>query len=113
SGQSRYDTAIAVSQEAFPGDPDVDVVYVAGGANFPDALAAAPAAVKNGGPLLLTPTATLPSAVADEIDRLSPARIVVVGGTGIVSASVFSQLEALGYPTERIGGGNRYAVSEA
>jgi putative cell wall-binding protein len=111
-GASRYDTAIAVSQAAFPGDaPEVGTVYLAGGADFPDALSAAPAAVKNGGPLLLTPTAALLPAVATELTRLSPARIVVVGGTGIVSANVLAQVEALGFPTERIGGANRYETS--
>ena len=51
SGASRYETAVAVSQRHAPGVP---VAFVASGADFPDALAAASAAALAGGPLLLT-----------------------------------------------------------
>ncbi len=68
--------------------PDVPAVFVATGTNFPDALSAAAAAALVGGPLLLTPSDHLPSAVADEIKRLSPSAIYVVGGADAVSITV-------------------------
>ncbi len=113
AGTSRYTTAVEVSKAAFPNPgAGIPVVYVAQGSNYPDALAAAPAAVAEGGPLLLTDSNSLPSVVKDEIERLNPGKIVVVGGTGVVSPAVFSELRAL-VPsnTIRLGGGNRYETA--
>lgn len=107
AGASRYDTAVAISGE-FP--ENVDVAYVATGEDFSDALSAAAAAAAEGGPLLLTPREHLPSSVAAELSRLSPSRIVVAGGQGVVSSAV---LEALGRiaPTQRVAGVDRYETS--
>lgn len=108
SGSDRYSTAVAISQEYSPG---VGVVYVATGANYPDALSAAPAAAKQGGPLLLTPPTGLPSVVRAEIQRLKPALIVLVGGTGVLSNSIYSQLSKLAPKIRRDGGSDRYETS--
>ena len=93
SGSSRFATAAAISQEAFPWG--TDVVYVAHGLNFPDALAGAPAAFLGGGPLLLVRTDSIPAETSAEILRSWTSRIVILGGTGVVSDAVASQLEAL------------------
>jgi putative cell wall-binding protein len=82
---------------------------VATGANFPDALSAAAAAALVGGPLLLTPTAALPAKVLEEIKRLAPKHIYVVGGAGAVSESVLHALQPVA-PTSRLGGADRYAT---
>jgi len=105
-GASRYETAIKVSQRYAPGVP---AVYVATGTNFPDALSAAAAAAYVGGPLLLTTPTSLPAAVKTEIQRLNPAKIFVIGGTGAVSASVATQLNSIA-PVTRYGGADRYAT---
>jgi hypothetical protein len=95
AGADRYATAAAISAATFA--PDRPLVYVATGATFPDALAAAPAAAAAGGPVLLVSPTAIPSAVAAELTRLRPGRIVVVGGPGAVSESVRVALGA--YPT--------------
>lgn len=113
-GADRYATAVALSQQGYASG--ANVVYVAQGANYPDALGAAPAAASQGAPLLLTPFSSLPNLVIDEIIRLNPTRIVVVGGEGVVSAFVFSQLQALvADPAEvvRLAGADRYATARA
>lgn len=104
AGPGRYETAIATSTRYAPGVP---AVYVANGTNFPDALGAAAAAAKVGAPLLLTPADTLLASVASEIARLAPAKIVVAGGTGSVSAAVETQLAGIA-PVDRFGGQDRY-----
>ena len=47
-GATRYETAFAVVNDAFRGDDDIpelsEAVFLASGANYPDALAAGPAA---------------------------------------------------------------------
>jgi len=86
AGADRYATAAAVSAATY--GPGVPVVYLATGANFPDALAGAAAAGHTGGPLLLVAKDSLPAATKAELARLKPARIVVLGSTSVVSVSV-------------------------
>ena len=113
AGADRFGTAVAVSKSGFPnGAP---VVYLASGTNFPDALAAGPIAAHDGGPLLLTRPDALPGAIAAEIARLDPARIVIVGGTGAVTAGVQKSIAKL-VPTatvSRVAGKDRYETARA
>ncbi len=44
--------------------------------------------------MLLTPSNGLPAAVKNELSRLRPQRVVILGGTGVVSATVESQVGA-------------------
>ena len=111
AGADRYATAAAVSARAFPdGAP---VVHVATGADYPDALSGGVAAAVSGGPLLLVAPDKIPASVEAELRRLAPERIVVLGGTGAVSAALATQLTA--YATTgsltRMGGADRYATS--
>ncbi len=109
SGENRYETAAAISKRSYP-TSGVPVVYVASGLDFADALAAAPAAAHQGGPLLLTTRWTVPSATLAELKRLAPQRIVVVGAGGAVGSSVSTALAAIA-PTSRIGGADRFETS--
>lgn len=108
-GADRYATAVAISKAGYP-DAGVPVVYIASGIEFADALAAAPAAAHEGGPMLLASTDVLPEVTAAEIRRLAPDLIVVVGGEGSVGASVMTTLTKIA-PTRRIGGTDRYDTS--
>jgi putative cell wall-binding protein len=109
AGLSRYDTALAAAQRYAA---NVPAVFVATGMNFPDALSAASAAARLGGPLLLTPWAEVPVNVLDEIARLSPEKIYVVGGADVVSAHAFDQLASLA-ATERLAAIDRYGTGLA
>ena len=113
AGSNRYATAVAISQYGFPAPGSADEVVIATGNNFADALAGGPLAEARNGPVLLTDPAFLPSVVADEIVRLDPDRIVVLGGTAAVSQAVFDQLTAIQPNTVRIAGNNRYLTSVA
>jgi putative cell wall-binding protein len=110
AGADRIDGAIEVSAEAYP--EGTSVAFVASGYNFADALSAAPAAVQDDAPLLLTPGDTLPSAVAAELKRLKVAKIVIVGGPASVSTTVEKQLKKIAGVT-RLTGADRYATSLA
>ncbi len=92
AGANRYATAVDVSSSTFTASP---VAFIATGANFPDALGGGPVAGSVPGPLLLVPGSSVPSDVATELRRLGPNRIVILGGTGVVSSTVEAQLEAL------------------
>lgn len=115
SGADRYSTAVAITQATFPDGFAAPVIYLASGENFPDALAAGPAAMVQGGGVLLTRASVLPPAIAAELARLKPARIVVAGGKGAISDAVMRQVRAaVGASTTitRIGGGTRYETGE-
>jgi spore germination protein YaaH/putative cell wall-binding protein len=111
AGEDRYATAARVSAASF--SPGVPVAYVATGANFPDALAAGPAATVGGGPVLLTTASSLPSATRAELARVKPQKIYVLGGASAVSNGVLAELR--GYATsgqaERLGGADRYTTA--
>ncbi len=111
-GPDRYDTAIAASRSQFP-TGSVSTVVIATGRDFPDALSAGPLAGAYRGPVLLTPTASLPVAVIDEIARLGATKAVIVGGTGAVSSTVSDQLTAQLGPgnVDRVAGSTRYGTA--
>ncbi|MEV8214058.1 cell wall-binding repeat-containing protein [Leifsonia sp. NPDC077715] len=108
SGADRFDSAVAVSREAYPNT--APSVVVASGESFPDALAGGPVAAKLGGPLLLTLGGSLPASTSAEISRLKPARILVAGGTASISDAVVAALQKLA-PVTRVGGTDRYETS--
>ena len=60
----------------------VDVVYVASGRNFPDALVGGGLAVSMGAPMLTVEPRRIPDATATALTSLDPDRIIVLGGPG-------------------------------
>lgn len=109
AGENRMDTAVEISKKYWT---SAETVYVANGLRYADALTAGPAATKDGGPLLLAMQNSVPDNVLDEIQRLKPARIHVVGGTSVVSAGVESTLNAIA-PVTRLAGESRYETAAA
>ena len=110
AGDDRYETAVEVSKRYFS---RADTAILCTGLNFPDALAATPLSRALGGPLLLTRPDTVDTATLAELDRLQVETVYIIGGTTAVGESVETQLDALGYDTERIEGADRYATSAA
>lgn len=110
-GSDRYATAAAVSRATF--GSGVAVAYVASGTTFPDALAGGAAAGKAGAPVLLTgATSSVPAATRNELARLKPGRIAVVGGSGIIPDGQLSVLAGYtGGTVTRIAGDDRYATA--
>jgi putative cell wall-binding protein/Tol biopolymer transport system component len=103
-GADRYEVSADLSHAVFPVRPDV--AYVASGAVFSDALSGSAAAGRRGGPVLLVTKDAVPSAVKDELLRLKPREVVVLGGPATVSDAVVAQLGAT-----RVSGRDRYEVS--
>ena len=112
AGSDRYSTAAMISAEHF--GPGAAVAFVATGADFPDALTGGPAAAKAGGPILLTQKTVLPAATVSELKRLKPKKIVVLGGTGVVSAAVERALASYtSGKVSRLAGADRYSTGGA
>lgn len=115
AGADRFATAVAVSHSVIPDGRRAPVVYLTNGLNFPDALSAGPAAIRQGGVVLTTPPDWLPAVVADELERLDPERVVIVGGTGAVSGGVEEAVRAAVGPStqvDRLGGPTRFETAE-
>ena len=113
-GPERIATAIAASRDAYP-DGTARAVVLARADAFPDALAGGPLAAAARGPLLLTPTDTLPDAVAEEIERvLGDGGIVhVLGGPNAVSPAVEAAAGRLAAEVRRHGGNDRFETAVA
>ena len=110
AGEDRYSTAIEISKATYPSS-GIPVAYITTGQDFADALSAAPAAAAQGGPLLLTYPAGVPTTTIAELKRLNPAKIVVVGGPNAVSAAAYNSLAEVQPNITRIAGVDRYETS--
>lgn len=107
-GSDRYETASIASANSFT---QSDYVVLASGENFPDALCAAPLSVKYNAPILLTMKNSLSSTTSAEIKRLGAKTALLIGGTGVISQNVETQLKGMGVDFIRIAGSDRYETS--
>jgi putative cell wall-binding protein len=94
AGSDRYATAAAISAETFSGGADLAFVVI--GTNFPDAVAAGPAAAHLGGSLLLARDVSMTSYTLNELQRLRPTRITVVGSENVIADEALDELEGIG-----------------
>ncbi|MGX1192106.1 cell wall-binding repeat-containing protein [Metabacillus sp. SLBN-84] len=108
AGENRFDTSVALADEWL----ESDVAVLATGRNYPDALSATPLAVKHEAPLLLTDTKAVPTKVLAKLKDLGVTKVYLIGGTGVISADVETQLKNNGVKTiVRIAGNDRYETS--
>lgn len=106
SGEDRYSTAVKLSKENYKNSHTV--VLVSGEA-FADAISSAQLARYIKSPILLTKQNHMPSETLNEIKRLNPVKVIVIGGYETVSEE---QLSSLDVKIERISGSDRYETSE-
>lgn len=110
AGADRYATSAATSQWIFRRS---QVVYVATGVEYPDALAATPAAALTNSPVLLVRPDSVPAATAAELRRLQPSTIRVLGGPAAVSSTALAELGGFASTVEIVAGPDRYATAVA
>jgi|GEM_PF-977066 len=113
AGADRYGTARAVSAELLRIGLSPDTVFIATGANFPDALSAAPVAAYAGYPVLLTRRDALPAETISALSAIAPSNAFILGGIGAVGMGVEAQLNDMGIATSRLAGATRYDTSAA
>ncbi len=125
-GNDRIETAIQASRAAFPTGfayKSDSTVIIATSRDFADALASTSLCTLYNAPLLLNPSTGLDERVAEEIKRLKPQRVIILGGTTAISDSTRVSLKALSFPVtsdsdvrklkevSRIQGANRYETA--
>lgn len=110
-GPDRYATAVAVSQQAFPGT--APTVVLASGEDYPDALSGSALAGASKGSLLLSARESLPSSTRAELQRLAPANVYIMGSTAAVSAAVEEAVKSVltTATVERVQGSDRYETA--
>jgi putative cell wall-binding protein len=111
SGADRYAVSAAASESTF--GPSRPIAYIASGEVFSDALSGSAAAGRLGGPVLLAKKDSVPGAIAAELSRLAPAKVVILGGTNTLTEAVITDVKKAspGSTITRTGGADRYAVS--
>jgi putative cell wall-binding protein len=103
-GADRYATAAKASAAGFTA---ATTVVIASGTSWPDALGASALAGAVNGPILLVTKGGVPSATSAEITRLKATKAIIVGGTGVVSDAVVTQLGKKNVKCERVAGSDR------
>ncbi|WP_127794152.1 cell wall-binding repeat-containing protein [Agromyces sp. LHK192] len=115
AGPDRYATSRLIADEAF-GDTGASTVFLATGANFPDALAAAPAASRANGPTVLVPSGApaLDAATRALLVDLGATTVKIAGGPASVSIATAASADGIpGVAVTRLAGPDRYATASA
>ena len=112
SSSDRFKTAVDVSKSNF--SKDTSNLIIVNGMNPADALSGGPLAAKLNAPILLTNTDTISQDTLDEVGRLNPNKVYILGGNNSVSESVEKVIKSKiksGATVMRISGANRYETS--
>lgn len=88
-----------------------EIVVLARSDNPADALGAGPVAGILGAPVLVTLPSRLVDVAADALQAHDPDLVVLAGGEAALSAQVEADVEALGYPTRRAAGNDRFETA--
>ena len=101
-GVDRYKTSAKISQQTFLNH--IKTVVLASGENFADSLVAGSLANKENAPVLLTQKEKLPQVIKDEITRLKPEEVIIVGGEKSVNIKGLKNVK-------RLAGKDRFETS--
>ncbi|MRR11248.1 cell wall-binding repeat-containing protein [bacterium] len=114
AGDSRYETAAAIGEQ-FDADLGVGTTaFVVSGASPWDALAAGPVAGYAGDiPILMTMKSDVPTVTIDFLTDHGITDVVVLGGTAVIDADAFDELDAAVTNVDRVSGDTRYATALA
>jgi putative cell wall-binding protein len=110
-GNDRYETSSVISKDGWQNSSNA---IICSGEDFPDALCAAPLAKKYNAPVLLVRKNSVSSNVMQELKRLSPEKVTIIGKEGAVSSQVEKDIKknvSSIKTVERIGGQDRYQTS--
>ncbi|MDY3959847.1 cell wall-binding repeat-containing protein [Romboutsia timonensis] len=107
-GNDRYETAIKISIDGWKNS---DNVVIVNSSAIVDALSATPFAKIKNAPILLTELENLNNETKKEITRLGAKNVYVIGGKGVVSENVISQLKDMNLNVDRISGDTRYTTA--
>lgn len=108
AGEDMYGTSAEVAKSGWTTSYYAVIVS---GENFSDALCSAPLAQKYNAPLLLTTKNSLHEQTKTQLERLKVKKVIIIGGTGIISSGVEQSIKDLGIGVTRIAGTDKYDTS--
>ncbi|MHB8126387.1 MAG: N-acetylmuramoyl-L-alanine amidase [Desulfitobacteriaceae bacterium] len=108
SGLDRVETALSISKKGWD---SAQTVILCEYSDYADSIASTPFAVSLNAPLLLTEGDSIDQRVVNELQRLKPQNVILLGGTGCLKPSIEKELDQLSIKWERIGGTDRYETS--
>ncbi|HBF0233817.1 TPA: cell wall-binding protein Cwp10 [Clostridioides difficile] len=111
-GADRFETAIKISQSGWT-KSDTVVIVNGEDKSMVDGLTATPLASVKNSPILLSSNDKLPQKTVEELKRLNPSKVVVIGGNNSMPNSVVEAIKAVNskISVQRIGGDTRYQTS--
>lgn len=113
AGTDRYETAAMAAAAAFPNGVGTAIIVNGEPGHFADALSANYLAGQLGAPILLSETDLVPTTTMNELKSLNVKNVYLVGGSGVLTAAVNTQLAAAGVTvTAQLGGVDRYATDQ-
>lgn len=110
AGNTEYDTAVAVSKKGWPNGSNK--VVIVNGDIIADGISATPLAATYDAPILIVKKDTLPQVINEELKRLNPEEIIVIGGVNTISNSVYNSISSnTNAKMSRIWGADRNETS--
>ncbi len=111
-GADRFETAIKISQSGWT-KSDTVVIVNGEDKSMVDGLTATPLASVKNSPILLSSNEKLPQKTVEELKRLNPSKVIVIGGNNSIPNSVVEAIKAVNskISVQRIGGDTRYQTS--
>lgn len=112
-GSDRYETAVKISKEGWSTSSDTVIIVNGDNKYLVDGLTATPLASVKNAPILLSNSKALPKFTIDEIKRLSPKNVIVIGGENAIPQSIIDEIKKINssISVKRIGGDDRYETS--
>jgi len=107
-GMDRYETSYNMFKDNWS---SCSIVVIATGADFPDALSAAPMAKRYSAPIILTDPKALRADVENHIRDTGVQIALIVGGTSAVSKDIEDKLTSMNIYCRRIAGKDRYETN--
>ena len=108
SGKDRYETSAEVARRLAKITGKTGHAVIASGEVFADALAVGPYAAREGYPILLVKSNSIPKSISDVITEIGVKKVSIVGGYGSVSKSLEKSLPVV---AERLSGKTRYETA--
>lgn len=111
-GSDRFETAVKISQSGWT-KSDTVVIVNGEDKSMVDGLTATPLASVKNSPILLSSNDKLPQKTVEELNRLNPSKVIVIGGNNSMPNSVVEAIKGVDskISVQRIGGDTRYQTS--
>lgn len=110
-GDTRYETAVEISKKGWANGSDT--VVLVNGYSIVDGITSTPLATTNEAPTLLVEKDKVATSTTNELKRLNPKHVILIGGENSIGTKVEGVIKDLGsdITIDRVGGSDRYETS--